>query len=199
MLDTIIFIIAAYLLGSLSSAIIICKILRLPDPRTQGSGNPGATNVLRIGGKGPAIATLLGDVLKGVIPVLAAEWYGLTTLGLSLTALAAFLGHIFPVFFRFQGGKGVATALGCLIALAWPAALTLAITWLIVAFISRYSSLAAITATLLAPIDVWVFTQQIDFTAITLVMTCILIYRHKGNIQKLLRGEETKIGHKTVK
>lgn len=196
MLNTIIFTLIAYFFGSLSSAIIVCKILRLPDPRTQGSGNPGATNVLRIAGKGPAIVTLLGDILKGVIPVLAAKWVGLSTLGLSIVTLAAFLGHIFPIYFRFQGGKGVATAFGCLVTLVWPAGLTLAGTWLIVAFITRYSSLAALVVTVLAPIDVWVFTQQWDYTIMTILISLILIYRHKSNIQKLLHGEETKIGQK---
>lgn len=197
MLDTIIFTVIAYLFGSISSAIVVCKILRLPDPRTQGSGNPGATNVLRIGGKRPAIVTLLGDILKGAVPVLAAEWYGLSTLGLSAVALAAFLGHIFPIYFRFQGGKGVATAFGCLIALAWPAGLTLAGTWLIVAVITRYSSLAALVATVFAPLDVWIFTQQWDYTLMTVLISLILFYRHKSNIQKLVRGEETKIGQKS--
>ena len=196
MLDTTIFIVIAYLIGSISSAIVVCKILRLPDPRTQGSGNPGATNVLRIGGKGPAMVTLLGDILKGVIPVLAAKWYGLSTLAISAVAFAAFLGHIFPIYFRFQGGKGVATAFGCLVTLAWPAGLTLAGTWLLVALITRYSSLAALIATLLAPIDIWVFTQQWDYTLMTVFISLILIYRHKSNIQKLMRGEETKIGQK---
>ena len=109
MLETIIAILIAYLFGSLSSAIIICKLLRLPDPRTEGSGNPGTTNVLRIGGKKAAFFTLLGDMLKGVIPVLLAKWYGIDVLGLALVTLAAFIGHLYPIFFRFQGGKGVAT------------------------------------------------------------------------------------------
>src|SRR5258708_38140208 len=109
----------SYLIGSISSAIIVCKIMRLPDPRTQGSHNPGATNVLRIGGKKAAVITLFGDLLKGVIPVLAAKCLNFDALTLSLIAFAAFIGHIFPIFFRFEGGKGVATALGCLLALNW--------------------------------------------------------------------------------
>lgn len=193
-MTTIIFILIAYLVGSFSSAIIVCKLMKLPDPRTEGSLNPGTTNVLRIGGKVPAILTLLGDVLKGAIPVLAAEWYGLSSLTLSLVALAAFLGHIFPLYFRFQGGKGVATAFGCLIALSLPVGLSLAGTWLIVAFTTRYSSLAALIATLLGPIVMWIFTHKWDYTLTTAIIALILIYRHKTNIQKLLRGEESKIG-----
>src|SRR5689334_17854922 len=142
-IEIIIAFIIAYLIGSISTAIVTCKIMRLPDPRDQGSGNPGATNVLRFGGKKAAIITLMGDMLKGVIPVLAAKWFGFNTVGLSLVAFAAFLGHLYPIFFRFQGGKGVATAFGCFIALSWPLGLLLAATWLIIAILFRYSSLAA--------------------------------------------------------
>src|SRR5688572_5024295 len=115
--ETVIAIVVAYLIGSLSSAIIVCKLMRLPDPRSEGSNNPGATNVLRIGGKKAAAITLAGDMLKGVIPVLAAKWCGIHPLGVGLVMLAAFAGHLYPIFFRFQGGKGVATLLGCLLAL----------------------------------------------------------------------------------
>src|ERR1700722_7147497 len=134
-LDTSIAIIIAYLFGSISSAIVTCKLMGLPDPRTQGSGNPGATNVLRIGGKKAAIITLVGDVLKGVIPVLAAKFYGFDTLSLSFITFAAFIGHLYPVFFKFEGGKGVATSFGCLIALAWPIGLSLMLTWILMAVI----------------------------------------------------------------
>src|SRR3990167_5067564 len=139
--QTVISIIIAYLFGSISSAILVCKIMGLPDPRTEGSRNPGATNVLRIGGKKAAAITLLGDMLKGVIPVLAAKWYGLDSLGLALVTFAAFIGHLFPVFFRLEGGKGVATLLGCLLALSLPAGLCWIATWLLMAAILRYSSL----------------------------------------------------------
>jgi glycerol-3-phosphate acyltransferase PlsY len=139
-LTILIAVIISYLFGSLSSAIIVCKLMGLTDPRTTGSNNPGATNVLRIGGKVPAVITLLGDVLKGVIPVLAAKWYGLPPLGLALVTLAAFLGHLFPVFFRFQGGKGVATLIGCLLALSWPVGLCWMATWLVMALLFRSSS-----------------------------------------------------------
>lgn len=188
-------IILAYLIGSLSCAVITCKILQLPDPRTQGSGNPGATNVLRFGGKKAAIITLVGDVLKGVIPVLFARWLGLDTLTLALVTFAAFLGHLYPVFFRFQGGKGVATALGCLLALAWPVGVAIAATWLLIAIIFRYSSLAALISFLLAPLYTWYFTNNI-FAVMVVFMSLLLIYRHRQNIRNLMQGKESKIGRK---
>lgn len=186
----------AYLFGSFSSAIIVCKLMGLPDPRTQGSKNPGATNVLRIGGKKAAAITLLGDVLKGVIPVLIAKWYGLNTFGLSLVALSAFLGHLFPIFFRFEGGKGVATAIGCLLALSWPTGLCWMATWLIMALLFRYSSLASLTASLFAPLYIWLFTGSMTYTITISVMTLLLILRHRSNIANLLAGKESKIGKK---
>jgi glycerol-3-phosphate acyltransferase PlsY len=188
-------ILLAYCLGSLSCAVITCKILGLPDPRGQGSGNPGATNVLRFGGKKAAIITLLGDTLKGVIPVLLVKWLGFSDLTQALVAFAAFLGHLYPIFFRFQGGKGVATALGSLIALSWPVGLSLCLTWLIIAFLFRYSSLAALISALLAPIYTWYFTNM-TFTAMVIVMSLLLIFRHRQNIQKLLQGKESKIGRR---
>lgn len=194
--DTLIAIIIAYLFGSISSAIVVCKIMGLPDPRTEGSRNPGATNVLRIGGKKAAIITLIGDVLKGVIPVLAAKWYGFDTLSLSLITFAAFLGHLYPVFFGFQGGKGVATAFGCVITLAWPVGVALAITWFLVAVLFRYSSLAALIAALLSPFYMWYLTNW-DYTIMASLISVLLIYRHKENIRKLLAGKETKIGKKS--
>lgn len=188
----------AYLFGSVSSAVITCKLMRLPDPRTQGSGNPGTTNVLRIGGKKAAILTLVGDVLKGVIPVIVAKILGFDSVALSLIALAAFLGHLYPVFFRFEGGKGVATAFGCLTALAPIVGLTLVGSWLLMAILFRYSSLAALTAAVLAPIDMWLFTHNIAFTIMTCVITALLFYRHQNNIQNLLTGKESKIGKKST-
>lgn len=195
MLEILIAIIIAYCFGSISSAIITCKLLRLPDPRTQGSGNPGATNVLRIGGKKAALATLLGDILKGVIPVLLAKWYGLATLGLALVALAAFIGHLYPVFFRFQGGKGVATFFGCILALAWPVGVAIIATWLIIAILFRYSSLAAVISAIAAPFYTWFFTSP-TYTIIVCVISILLIYRHRSNIQNLLAGKEDKIGQR---
>lgn len=193
--NTIIAIFIAYLFGSLSSAIILCKLLGLPDPRTQGSGNPGATNVLRFGSKKIALATLLGDTLKGVIPVLAAKAFGIETLGIACVALAAFFGHLYPVFFRFQGGKGVATALGCMLALAWPVGLALVITWLFIALTFRYSSLAALMTAVIAPVYTWYFTNP-TYTVMVCIMSIFLIYRHGSNIRNLYLGKEKKIMEK---
>lgn len=184
----------AYLFGSISSAIIVCKIAQLPDPRTQGSRNPGATNVLRIGGKKAAIVTLLGDTLKGVIPVLLAKWYGLDELGLALVTFAAFFGHLYPIFFRFEGGKGVATAIGCILALNLPVGLCWMATWTIVALIFRYSSLASLTASVLAPLYIWYFTGSYIYVVTIALMSALLIYRHRGNIKKLWAGTESKLG-----
>lgn len=186
----------AYFFGSLSSAIIVCKIAGLPDPRTQGSRNPGATNVLRIGGKKLAIITLLGDMLKGLIPVLLAKWYGLDETGLAFVTFAAFMGHLFPIFFRFEGGKGVATAIGCLLALNLPVGLCWVATWLVVAVIFRYSSLASLTASILAPIYIWYFTRSDTYFLTISLMSILLIYRHTENIKKLLTGKESKLGKK---
>lgn len=191
-------VIIAYLFGSISSAIVVCKMMHLPDPRTQGSGNPGTTNVLRIGGKKAAIMTLLGDVLKGVIPVLAAKWYGFDVISLSLITFAAFFGHLYPIFFKFHGGKGVATAFGCILALVWQAGLLLAATWLSIAFIFRYSSLAALVAALVAPFLVGYFSNMIFASTIGL-MSLFLIYRHRKNIRNLFAGKEDKIGKKKSK
>lgn len=196
MLENTIATLLAYLLGSLSSAIIICKVMGFPDPRTQGSNNPGATNVLRIGGKFPALLTLLGDMLKGTIPVLIAKWYGLDSLGLALVAFASFLGHVFPVFFQFQGGKGVATALGCLLGLSFYAGLSWIVIWVMVAIFFRYSSLAALIASLFAPFCIWYFTEDLTLTIAIAIISLFLIYRHRQNIEDLLAGKERKIGSK---
>jgi glycerol-3-phosphate acyltransferase PlsY len=185
-------IVVAYLFGSLSTAIIACKLLRLPDPRTQGSGNPGTTNVLRYGGKKAAIITLLGDITKGAVPVLIAKAYSFNDIGLALVSFAAFIGHLYPIFFRFKGGKGVATALGCWLALSGFVGLLLSSTWLLVALFSRYSSLAALMTSLVAPLYAWYFTNA-SFAVMTSVMSLLLIYRHKKNISNLIRGEEKKI------
>lgn len=184
----------AYLIGSISSAIVVCKLMGLPDPRTQGSRNPGATNVLRIGGKKAALITLLGDALKGLLPVLFARWYGFDTTLLSLVALAAFLGHLFPIFFRFEGGKGVATAIGSLLALSWPTGLCWIATWIVIAAIFRYSSLAALIASLLAPFYLAYFTHNLIATGVISLMCLALILRHRSNIVKLWEGQESKIG-----
>lgn len=196
-IDTVIAVMVAYLFGSISSAIVTCKLMGLPDPRTEGSKNPGATNVLRIGGKKAAIFTLIGDILKGVIPVAVAKWYGFDVLSLSVITFATFFGHLYPIFFGFQGGKGVATAFGCYITLAWPIGVALAITWLVIAVLFRYSSLAAILTALCAPFYAWYFTNW-DYTIMSCFISALLIYRHRGNIRKLLKGKETKIGQKSA-
>lgn len=183
-------IIAAYLAGSLSAAIISCRLMGLPDPRTQGSRNPGATNVLRVGGKKAAAITLLGDALKGVLPVLMAQLLSAPPLILALVALAAFLGHLYPVFFGFRGGKGVATAGGVLIALAWPVGLAVLATWLVMAKLFNISSLAAIVAATLAPLYMWLLAPQPEFIAVSALISVMLLWRHRSNIRNLLAGNE---------
>lgn len=184
----------AYLLGSLSSAVITSRLMGLPDPREEGSKNPGATNVLRLGGKKAAIFTLLGDLLKGVAPLLMAKALGAPVHILALTGVAAFIGHLYPVFFGFKGGKGAATALGVLAGYSWLVGLAALATWLAVAFTSRISSLAALTAATLAPAYVWFIVQSPELTAATVLTCALLFWRHRGNIQRLLRGEEGKFG-----
>jgi len=184
----------AYLLGSVSSAIVIARLFGLQDPREVGSGNPGATNVLRYGGKTAAILTLAGDMLKGVIPVVAAHLLKVDAMTLGFTALAAFLGHLFPLYHGFKGGKGVATAAGVLIALNGWVGLLLVLIWVTMAVLTRYSSLSAIVATLLSPFSVWWFTREPWLIAISIVMSALLLWRHRSNIRKLLAGTEPKIG-----
>ena len=184
----------AYLLGSVSSAIVVARLFGLEDPREVGSGNPGATNILRYGGKQAAILTLLGDVLKGAVPVLMAHLLGADSVILALTMLAAFLGHVFPVFHGFKGGKGVATAFGALAAMNGLVGLALVGSWLVMAVTTRYSSLSAITVSVLAPVYVWWFTREPALILATSIMALFLLWRHRSNIQKLLAGTETKIG-----
>lgn len=185
----------AYLLGSVSAAIIVCKVMSLPDPRTQGSGNPGATNVLRVGGKKPAAITLLGDMIKGLLPVLVARALELDTQTIALTGAAAFAGHLFPIFFSFKGGKGVATLLGVLFGFSWWVGLATAATWLIVAKVFKLSSLAALIATALSPAFIYfLLPNAMPIIIVTVVMVVILFWRHKSNIQKLLSGSESSIG-----
>ena len=184
----------AYLLGSLSTAIITCKLMGLPDPRTMGSKNPGATNVLRTGNKKAAAVTLFGDFLKGLLPVLLGLALGMGPQTLALIALAAFLGHLYPVFFGFQGGKGVATALGVILGLSWQVAVAALLTWLLMAKVFRISSLSALTAAVLTPLYCWLLTPQPEFIALLLVISLLLLWRHRSNIQNLLSGREGKIG-----
>lgn len=188
--------VAAYLLGSISSAIVICRLCGLPDPRGQGSGNPGATNVLRYGGKKIAAAVFLGDMLKGLLPVLVAVWLGLSASTTAAVGLLAFAGHVWPVFFGFRGGKGVATAFGVLLGWTWLSAAALAALWLGVAIVSRISSLGAISAALFAPLLVWGLQDQPVYALATLAMSAVLLWRHRGNIRNLLRGAEPRIGRK---
>ncbi|RDH81927.1 MAG: acyl-phosphate glycerol 3-phosphate acyltransferase [endosymbiont of Escarpia spicata] len=193
MIIEILLVLGAYLLGSISSAIIVCKLMRLPDPRTQGSNNPGATNVLRIGGKKAAAITLLGDMLKGLIPMLIAHLFTDSPLILALTAMAAFLGHLYPLFFGFQGGKGVATALGVQFGLHWAVGGSVALVWLFMAKVLNISSLAALVSMALAPVFVWYFWPAPELIAMQVVMSIILFWRHRSNIQNLLQGGEGKI------
>ena len=187
-------IVAAYLLGSVSAAIVTCRVMGLPDPRTRGSGNPGATNVLRQGGRKAALVTLSGDLLKGLLPVLVAHTFGTPTEVLALVGLAAFLGHLFPVFFGFRGGKGVATFIGVLFGIAWSLGLAYVLTWLLVAAIWRISSLAALVAAALAPFYSLYLLGNLVVAAVMAVIALLLILRHRSNIQKLIAGSEDRIG-----
>ncbi|SIO10289.1 acyl-phosphate glycerol-3-phosphate acyltransferase [Sulfurivirga caldicuralii] len=184
----------AYLLGSVSSAIIVCRLMGLGDPREAGSGNPGATNVLRIGGERGKLAaaiTLLGDLLKGLVAVLAARWAGLEGWQLGVVGFAAFLGHLYPLFFGFRGGKGVATFLGVLFGLNPLMGLAFAVIWLFVAKVLKISSAAALAASALSPLYVWWLSGQDQaLTAVITLMAVLLWWRHRSNIVRLLRGEE---------
>lgn len=185
---------AAYLLGSISSAVVIARVMRLEDPRNVGSRNPGATNILRYGGKTAAALTLLGDLLKGVLAVLVARLITGEPLVLASVGLLALVGHVYPIFFGFRGGKGVATGLGVWLALSPWIALALVVTWLVVAALFRYSSLSALIATALCPIYVWLFLRQWPYVALSIAMGALLIWRHRSNIEKLLAGKESRIG-----
>ncbi|WP_366929573.1 glycerol-3-phosphate 1-O-acyltransferase PlsY [uncultured Thiohalocapsa sp.] len=196
MIIAVALVLGAYLLGSVSSAIIVCRLMGLPDPRTQGSNNPGATNVLRIGGtkaKPAAGITLAGDMLKGVLPMLVAHAFGAAPMTLALVGISAFGGHLFPVFFGFRGGKGVATALGVQFGLYWPIGAVTAGIWLFTAKVLRISSLSALVSMALAPVVVWLFWPEPTLVGMQLVLTGLLFLRHRSNIRKLLRGEEGRI------
>jgi glycerol-3-phosphate acyltransferase PlsY len=186
-------ILAAYLLGSISSAIIVCRIMGLPDPRTQGSNNPGATNVLRIGGKKAAAITLFGDSLKGVLPVVACHLLDRSETVFALTGAAAFLGHLYPVFFGFKGGKGVATALGVQFGLNWAIGGLVAGTWLFMAKVANISSLAALISMVLAPLFIWLLWPSPALIAMQVFITALLIWRHRSNIQNMISGTEGRI------
>ncbi|HEY8095756.1 MAG TPA: glycerol-3-phosphate 1-O-acyltransferase PlsY [Methylobacter sp.] len=185
------FVPAAYLIGSISSAIIICRLMGLPDPREQGSGNPGATNVMRIGGKKAAAITLLGDSLKGFIPVYVANVLGLPAELVAATGLAAFIGHLYPVFFGFKGGKGVATSVGVLLGFSWLLGFAFMATWFLVYKLGKISSLSALVASTLSPVFAWFIVGDKAIVVASVVMMVFLLWRHKSNIQRLLAGEES--------
>jgi glycerol-3-phosphate acyltransferase PlsY len=193
MLQDILLIAGAYLLGSVSSAILVCRLLNLPDPRTQGSNNPGATNVLRIGGRRAAAITLAGDSLKGLLPMLAAHALGAGPAILAGTGLAAFLGHLYPVFFGFRGGKGVATALGVQFGLHWAVGALVAGVWLFMARVVRISSLSALVSMALAPLAVWLVRPAPELLAMQFAITLLLFWRHRENIRKLRAGTEDRL------
>ncbi|MGL5991055.1 glycerol-3-phosphate 1-O-acyltransferase PlsY [Plesiomonas sp.] len=184
----------AYLLGSISSAVLICRLSGLPDPRESGSGNPGTTNVLRIGGRIAAVGVLIADVLKGGLPVWAAYKLELPPPILGFIAIAACLGHIYPIFFHFRGGKGVATAFGAIAPISWDITGLLSLTWLLTALITGYSSLAAILTALLAPLYVWWFRPE--FTLPVAMLSCLILLRHHDNLQRLWRGQEPRFWRK---
>lgn len=179
-----------YLAGSISSAIVVCRLLGLPDPRSGGSGNPGATNVLRLGGKRAAAITLLGDMLKGLVPVLLGHGAGLPAVALVAVGLAAVLGHLYPLFFGFRGGKGVATGLGALLAAFWPVGTAVVATWLAVFAVTRISSVAALAGFALAPVYAWWLQGEAAFIGLVAVLSAILVWRHRSNIRNLLAGKE---------
>ena len=199
-------VLAAYLIGSLSFAVIVSRFMGLNDPRSYGSKNPGATNVLRSGNKLAAVATLLLDAVKGWLPMALVQWqgaaYGLGDGALAAVGLAAFLGHLYPVFFDFKGGKGVATAAGVLFGVHWLLGLACMGTWALVAYVSRYSSLSALSCAMLAPLYYVLFDRGLWYVdrsvlLMLVVMGALLIYRHKENISKLLQGKESKLGAKS--
>ena len=191
---TLAMILSAYLAGSISSAVLVCRLRGLPDPRSEGSGNPGATNVLRIGGASAAATVLLFDMLKGAIPAYVAFRLGVDAISLGIIAIAACLGHIFPIFFKFKGGKGVATAFGAMAPIGADLSLSLIATWIVLVLICRYSSLAAIITALLAPLYTWYFDER--FTLPVAMLSLLIVIRHRENINRLLKGEESKVSRK---
>jgi glycerol-3-phosphate acyltransferase PlsY len=186
----------AYLFGSISSAIVLCRIAGYPDPRRQGSGNPGASNILRLYGKKEAAITLAGDLLKGLLPLLIGRALQVPEVILASLGVAAFLGHLYPIFFQFEGGKGVATFIGILYGLAWPAGVAFMLVWVVIAATFRYSSLSALVATALSPALVFISVPSYAYLTATLLMAGFIFWRHQANIRKLLSGTERKIGSK---
>jgi glycerol-3-phosphate acyltransferase PlsY len=185
--------VVGYLCGSVASAVVVCRMMKLPDPRKGGSGNPGATNVLRLGGKKAAGLTLAGDVLKGVVPVLLAHLLTDSPAIIAGTAVAAVVGHMYPVFFGFKGGKGVATAFGAVAALVYPVALFMGAVWVLAAMATRYASLASMAAAVAAPLFALVFIREPAYIVGLAVIAALLVYRHRGNIERLRQGSEPEI------
>jgi glycerol-3-phosphate acyltransferase PlsY len=196
MLINSLLVVGAYLLGSISGAIVVTKLMNLTDPRTQGSGNPGATNVLRHSGKTAALLTLLIDINKAVVAVLITKLFTNDVNILAAVGLAAFLGHLYPIFFNFKGGKGVATALGILLVLNWQVGIAALVTWLIMAIIFRYSSLAAIFAASFTPVYMYFLADELVYVGMSSILATLLLWRHRRNIDNLLNGREDKIGKK---
>lgn len=196
-MTTALFAAIAYLIGSVSFAVVVSKAYGLPDPHSYGSGNPGATNVLRTGRKPAAALTLIGDAAKGTIAYLLARHFapqfGAGEATLAVVALGAFLGHLYPLYFRFQGGKGVATAAGILLAMDWRLGLSVIAAWILVALVSRFSSLAALVAALVAPMLAFYWLGSMALTIAVLAMAVLLIWRHRANVARLVRGEESRI------
>ena len=192
------FVLAAYLIGSISFAVVVSKLFALPDPHSYGSGNPGATNVLRTGNKAAAVLTLIGDGAKGWLAVFLAKQFGpqpeTEPLILAAVALAAFLGHLFPVFHKFQGGKGVATAAGIMLAIDWRLAAATIVVWFVAAVVLKISSVSALIAAVVAPIFAFYFFGNGPLAWVFIPIALLLIWRHKSNIQKLLSGKESTIG-----
>jgi len=198
-LQIIVWPLLAYLVGSIPNAVIVSKLFKLDDPREVGSGNPGATNVLRSGSKFAALLTLLGDLLKGMLPVMLAQYYGLSIPIIALIAIAAFMGHLYPIFLGFKGGKGVATAIGVLAALSWKLLLIFISVWLVTAFVSRYSSLASLLAAAVSGVASFaVFNQahELQLIGAVFLIVAFLFKRHRENIERLKSGTESKIGQK---
>jgi glycerol-3-phosphate acyltransferase PlsY len=192
----IIYALSGYLIGSISTAIITCKLMGLQDPRSMGSKNPGATNVLRYGGKKAAIITLIGDMLKGLLPVLVVQQLQTDIIAVAITGTGAFLGHLYPLYFNFKGGKGVATFYGVLLGFNWVTGLLALVVWLLTALLFKISALAALVSALSAPFIIWHFTGSEILITTTAVMAVLLYWRHRSNIKNILNGTENKIGVK---
>ena len=192
----LVYALAGYLVGSVSTAIITCRLMGLDDPRQVGSNNPGATNVLRHGGKKAAIITLIGDMLKGVFPVVVVAAIEPASMAIAVTGLGAFLGHVFPVYYGFRGGKGVATYYGALLGFSWITALAAMLIWNLTALVTKISSLSALVSALCAPFLLWYISGSAELTVALGIMTLILFWRHRSNVRNIIDGKEHKIGVK---